>query len=101
MRPTLRRYPGNAQVDAGIYFNRKELRFKTMDEEGRLPGGPEATWLRVPALTLLVAGPLLGAVYAVFLPFIGFALLAGAAWAKIKELAGRAGDLRAARRAAR
>jgi hypothetical protein len=86
----MRRYPGNATVDPGIYFNRRELRFKSMAEEGRLPGGPDATWMRVPALTLLVAGPLLGAVYAIFLPFIGFALLLGALGAKLKEAAGRA-----------
>ena len=42
---------------------------------GRLPGDSTERYLKVPVLALLVIAPLMGAVYAMFLPFIGFAML--------------------------
>jgi hypothetical protein len=45
---------------------------------------------RVPILVLLVVGPILGLVYAVFLPFIGFAVVAGLLGVKGMQLAGGA-----------
>jgi hypothetical protein len=68
-------YQGNANVEAGIYCNRAAWKFESMEEAGRLPGTVADTYMRVPALALLVAGPILGLVYALFLPFIGFAML--------------------------
>ena len=38
--------------------------------------------MRVPALAMLAAAPVLGAAFVVFLPVIGFALLARAAFKK-------------------
>ena len=72
----MRRYKGNENVGPGIYFNVKELAFRTLEDEGTLPGGKEDVWRAVPAVALLVAGPVLGLLYAMFLPFIGFAMLA-------------------------
>ena len=42
---------------------------------GILPGDAADKYLRVPVLALLVLAPMMGAVYAMFLPFIGFAML--------------------------
>ena len=42
---------------------------------GMLPGDANEKYLKVPVVALLVIAPLMGAVYAMFLPFIGFALL--------------------------
>jgi hypothetical protein len=43
-------------------------------KEGALPGDAQATYVRVPALLLLGAAPVLGGLLVVFLPFIGIAL---------------------------
>lgn len=71
----MRRYRGNEKVEPGIYFNLREIAFRTFEEDGTLPGTAEDTWWSVPTLVLLVVAPLVGLVYAMFLPFIGFAML--------------------------
>jgi hypothetical protein len=68
-------YQGTANVEAGIYFNRAIWKFESMEEAGRLPGTVEDRFIRVPAVALLVAGPILGLAYAIFLPLIGFLML--------------------------
>jgi hypothetical protein len=73
----MRRYRGNDKVGPGIYFNLREMVFRSMDEEGRLPGDEREVWRAVPALLLLLAGPVLGLAYAMFLPLIGFVMLGG------------------------
>jgi len=72
----MRHYNGNEKVGPGIYFNAKELVFRSLEEEGRLPGDEDTTWRPVPVVVMLLAGPVLGLLYAMFLPFIGFAMLA-------------------------
>jgi hypothetical protein len=44
-------------------------------EGGLLPGPVEHHYVKVPALLLLALAPVLGGLFVVFLPFIGFALL--------------------------
>ena len=84
------RYHGNQRVNAGIYFAPKELSFKTMDETGRLPGAEETYYWKVPALALLVAAPMIGLAYVIFLPLIGFLMLGAVAlqkvWALLREI---------------
>lgn len=82
----MKTYRAHQNVEPGIYFNPRHLSFKSMDEEGRLPATPEGTWHRVPALALLVVGPLMGLAYAIFLPLIGFAMLGGVILRKAGEL---------------
>jgi hypothetical protein len=72
----MRHYKGNEKVAPGIYFNASELVFRSVEEEGTLPGDEETTWRAVPVVVMLLAGPVLGLLYAMFLPFIGFAMLA-------------------------
>ncbi|MBI2526200.1 MAG: hypothetical protein HYV93_09480 [Candidatus Rokubacteria bacterium] len=72
----MKAYRGSDKVEPGLYFNARELSFKSVEEEGPLPGSPVEVFRRVPILVLLIVGPLLGLVYAVFLPFIGFAAVA-------------------------
>lgn len=71
----MRRYHGNETVEAGIYFNLRELAFRSLDEEGRLPGDAAATWTRVPAVVLLTVAPLVGLLFVMFLPLVGFLML--------------------------
>lgn len=71
------KYHGNDEVGPGIYFNLRELAFRSVEDAERLPGGPEQVWRRVPALAMLAAGPIVGLVFVMFLPLIGFLMLAG------------------------
>jgi hypothetical protein len=88
---TMKTYYRNDAVPEGIYFNARHVCFKSMDEEGRLPAEPDGTWRRVPALALLVVGPLMGLAYAIFLPLIGFAMVGGVVLRWAGELAVEAG----------
>ena len=85
------RYYGNQRVQPGIYFCPKELSFKSMDEDGRLPGSGDRYYWRVPALALLVAAPLIGLAYVIFLPLIGFMMLGAVALEKVWSLAREVG----------
>lgn len=69
------RYDGNQTVGPGIYFNAKTLHFKSMDEEGQLPGPETEVWRDVPVLFMLIAAPIIGGAFALFLPLIGFVLV--------------------------
>lgn len=71
----MKHYRGSETVEPGLYFNPRQLSFKSVDEEGPLPGNRGDVYRRVPTLALLVVGPFLGLVYVVFLPFIGFAMV--------------------------
>jgi hypothetical protein len=42
---------------------------------GILPGGPDDQYIRVPVLAMLFLAPLMGGLYVMFLPFIGFAMV--------------------------
>jgi hypothetical protein len=85
----MRRYKGNEKVEAGIYLNPRQVSFKSMDGEARLPGCHEDRYLRVPTLALVAAGPALGLTYVILLPFIGFAMLAWVAGGRLMELTGQ------------
>jgi len=85
----MKTYRANQIVDPGIYLNLRELTFKSMDDEGRLPGAEDAVWRRVPALAMLVAAPLISIVYFIFLPLVGFLMLAGVVGLKLFELGRR------------
>ncbi|MDX1630585.1 MAG: hypothetical protein R3234_01890 [Thermoanaerobaculia bacterium] len=71
----MRRYRGKETADPGIYFDLAEIRFVSMDEEGRLPGSSERTYRRVPALAMLILAPILSLAYFIFLPLVGFVML--------------------------
>ena len=77
----MKRYRGNQVVDPGVYFNLRRVCFRSVEEAGRLPGSGQETYRCVPALALLVAAPLLGLVYVVWL--ISTAVLAGTAFPAI------------------
>jgi hypothetical protein len=71
----MKRFKGTEVVEPGLYFNIRQLSFKSVDEREALPGTTEETYRRVPVLALLVVGPLLGLAYVIFLPFMGFAMV--------------------------
>ena len=86
----MKRYQGNETVGPGLYFNLRQLSFKSMEREGRLPGTENEVYHGVPWLALVVAGPILGLIYVIFLPFIGLAAILGLLGEKVGELLGGA-----------
>jgi hypothetical protein len=80
-------YHGGEQVRFGFYWNMTEWEVQIVPREGGvLKGVPSARYMRMPLLLLLVVAPLMGAVYAMFLPFIGIAVF-------VHHMLGRLGRL--------
>ena len=92
-------YRGTETVAPGLYFNVGEWSFKSVEEAGMLPGTVDTRYRRVPMLAMIAVGPLLGLAFVVFLPFIGFAMVAYLLAGKAAALAADAA--RAAARVAR
>lgn len=71
------KYAGGDEVKYGFYWNIREWEAQVVPREGgKLAGDRDIRYIRMPLLALLVLAPVMGAVYAFFLPFIGFAMLA-------------------------
>ncbi len=67
---------GEAAI-VGFYFNTRTWELDLHRKGGSaLPGGNSDLYVRVPALALLFLGPVMGFFFVIFLPFIGFALVA-------------------------
>ena len=80
------RYEGGMQVKGGYYWNPRNWEVEVVPSEGgRLKGETGAKYVKLPFPLLFVVVPLLGALFLVFLPFIGFALFA---WAIAKKISG-------------
>ncbi len=80
------KYTGSMQVGGGYYWNPRSWEVEVVpDEGGRLKGAADAKYVKVPFPLLFVIVPLLGALFLMFLPFIGFALFA---WAIAKKVTG-------------
>ena len=79
-------YTGTQHVEAGPYYAVRRFKLTTMDQNGPLPGTADRTWHRVPMILMLALAPLLGLAFVIFLPFIGFAMVARLAGEKAVEL---------------
>jgi hypothetical protein len=78
------RYTAGEKVKPGCYFNRTTWDITVVPRGGTvLKGAPEERYMRVPTLAFLVMAPLMGLAYAMFLPFIGFAMLASFLYGKV------------------
>ncbi len=69
------KYSGGQKTGKGTYWNLSNGERIDISTEGILPGGKKTTYFRLPASGILVLGPVLGLLYAAFLPFIGIAML--------------------------
>lgn len=79
------KYNGGQTVKGGFYWNRGTWRLENIEgKTGTLPGDSATRYLWVPTLLMLLLAPIMGGLFVVFLPFVGFALLFGAIgkWAK-------------------
>jgi hypothetical protein len=82
------KYTNGMQVGGGYYFDAKSWKVEVIPTEGgKLPGPGDASYVKVPFPVLFVIVPLLGALFLMFMPMIGFALFA---YAIAKKVAGGA-----------
>jgi len=65
---------GGHKVAAGTYWNLTNGSRVQMDQEGALPGSGQTRYIKAPVAVILMAAPVIGLVFAVFLPFIGIAM---------------------------
>jgi hypothetical protein len=69
------RYTGGDQVCGGYYWNPRNWEVEVVPSEGaRLRGARGSKYVKLPFPLLFVVVPLLGALFLVFLPLIGFGL---------------------------
>ena len=57
--------------------------------ESTLPGGKDERFVHVPLPVLFLVAPVMGGLFAIFLPFIGFAMTFYGAGKKVAQLVGR------------
>jgi hypothetical protein len=69
------RHHGGDKVGKGTYWNLTNLERVDIMDEGILPGNGKKAFYRMPAAAIIIAAPVIGLVYAAFLPFIGIAML--------------------------
>lgn len=63
-------------VKAGFYWRMAQWQILTVAEDGEmLPGKPGEGFYRIPALLMLGLAPIMGALFVIFLPFIGIAIV--------------------------
>jgi hypothetical protein len=65
---------GGHTVQAGTYWNMANGSRIMMEQEGVLPGDAKTRYIKAPTAVMLMAAPVIGLVFAVFLPFIGIAM---------------------------
>ncbi len=88
------RYESNATVKSGYYFNPITMSIVPVSRDGERLPNEKGTWFAIPWVAALALTPLLGALFLMFLPMIGFVLFAQAAGVKVAGVfRGGAGEL--------
>jgi hypothetical protein len=78
------KYTGGMKVGGGYYWNTSNWEVEVVSAEGgRLKAMDGARYLKVPFLALFAIVPVLGALFLMFLPLVGFALFAYAIAKKV------------------
>ncbi len=79
-------HEGGTKVNYGFYWSAKAWDMAMVPAEGGLlPGGSDRHYTRIPTVLFLLMAPMMGALYVVFLPFAGFALVAGHALRRAED----------------
>jgi len=76
-------YKAGNRVGKGTYWDMANGQRIDVDQEAILSGGASTTYLRVPTGIMLIAGPVLGLLYVICLPFIGIATICSLAAGKV------------------
>ena len=69
------KHNGGDRVGKGTYWDLTNGERIDISAEGTLPGDVRKTYYRMPAAAVIVLAPVIGLLYAAFLPFIGIAML--------------------------
>ena len=69
------KHNAGTKVGKGTYWNFSNGERIDISAEGVLPGSKNDVYYRLPATGIVALGPVLGLLYAAFLPFIGIAML--------------------------
>lgn len=77
------RYRGGEKVIKGTYWNPITGERIEIQHEGVLPGDSSTIYLRMPAALVLIIGPVLGLLYAIFLPLVTILMVIGVGAMKI------------------
>jgi hypothetical protein len=73
---TMKIYKAGNKVGKGTYWDLTSGKRIDVEEEAILSGGASSTYLRMSTGAMLVAGPVVGLLYVICLPFIGIATVA-------------------------
>ncbi len=76
-------YKGGTLVEKGTYWNLSNGERIDVADKDVLRGGASSTYLRISAGFMLLAGPIIGLLYVVLLPFIGIATVTAIAARKV------------------
>ena len=80
------KYTGGMSVAGGYYWNPRSWEVEVVPTEGgKLKGAANAGYVKLPFPVLFVVVPLLGALFLMFLPLIGFAMFG---YAIVKKVTG-------------
>jgi len=81
-------YHSGETVSRGAYWNFSTGELVHCDAVTEVLAGDSMTYLRIHPAALLLLGPIIGLAFVLFLPFIGFALLAHTAISKVLTFLG-------------
>ena len=74
----MKRLVGGEAAESGFYWHRRRweiVSFEAGAGTAPLEGGPGDAYLKVPAAVALAIAPLMGGLFAMFLPLIGFLMV--------------------------
>ena len=85
----MKKYQGGETVKAGFYWQAARWGAEIVPAAGgTLPGETGQVYYRIAWPVLLVAAPVMGGAFAMFLPFIGLAMLAQFGWTAVTHRRG-------------
>ena len=76
-------YKTGNRVGKGTYWDLSKGQRIDVEQEAILSGDASSTYYRLPASMMLLAGPIIGLLYVLCLPFIGIATIASLATGKV------------------
>ncbi|TAK33686.1 MAG: hypothetical protein EPO21_12050 [Chloroflexota bacterium] len=85
MKINLQKQHAGDLVPRGTYLNTKTWDLVAIDEDGeQLPGPWQSSYVKVPVLTVLLAGPIVGLLFVILLPMLAPIALAAALVSRIR-----------------
>lgn len=80
-------YKGGNKVEKGTYWDTSTGERIDVQQEQALPGSEHTIYIKAKSGLVLIAGPILGLVFAIFLPFIGIVMTMGQFGRKVADSA--------------